>query len=109
MQVFLFVVLFFGVGALVLGLLLGFAFGSTSRRITLLCVVGVAIVLAVLIGVIATAPTESPDDCSDCNEYFGRWFNGLIFLSAAWNALVCLVAVPFGSRLRGRVDPAWTG
>ena len=97
--------LFFGGGAVVLGLVLGFAIGSTARRLLWACVVGCAVVVAALVVAIVTAPT-SPEGCSHCNEYFGRWFNGLIFVVAFYNLVLLSLGAGVGSWLRRRTASA---
>ena len=95
----LFVFLFFGPAALLLGGGLALVFGSRASRVAGLCGLGVLIVLAVVVAVIATSPTTS-HDCWECTESFGRWFSPLIYLLAFYNLVGCVIAVIGGTVMR---------
>ena len=92
--------------AIVGGTVAGVTSASRPQRLAAWLAAAVAAAVLGLVVLFLTSPTESPDDCSDCNEYFGRWLNGLWFLLALAYVLVfALAAVVAGvlrSAFRGR-------
>jgi hypothetical protein len=75
-----------------LSLLVGFAAAVALRRshIALLLALGIGAALVFVLVAYVTAPTD-PSQCSDCNEYLGRWWEpwivgalALIVLLAWW-------------------------
>jgi uncharacterized membrane protein YedE/YeeE len=95
----LFVFLFLGPAALLLGGGLGLMFGSTASRLARLCGLGVVVVLAVLVVAVAESPTTQ--NCSDCSEMFGRWVSDALFVLAFGNVVVWAIAVVGGTVMRG--------
>ncbi|MEK6274210.1 MAG: hypothetical protein AABM30_02605 [Actinomycetota bacterium] len=67
----------------------GFFLVSTPRRYGILVGLGVAAAVVLLVVSYLVAPT-SPGGCSDCGEYFGRWWEPaltvffLVLLLVAW-------------------------
>jgi hypothetical protein len=94
----LFVFLFLGPAALLLGGGLALAFGSTASRVARLCGLGVLVVLAVLVVAVAEAPTTQ--NCSDCSEMFGRWVSDALFVLAFGNVVLWTIAVVGGTVMR---------
>ena len=80
--------------ALVAGAIAGMRLGSRPRRLLGSFVVAATVIVAALAVFVLTSPTESPDDCSHCNEFFGHWLNGLWFaLGVGYLLLFALAAV----------------
>ena len=79
-----------GPGALLAGVVLGALFASTPRRMLVMIALGVTVVVGLLAVLIFTSPSEqpaNPDDCWECNEIWGRWFQPVIFFFALWNVI----------------------
>jgi hypothetical protein len=59
----------------VTALLLGVALGGTWRRTTVLLLLGLGLGLASLaVAYLTATPSDQRQDCSDCYDYLGRWW-----------------------------------
>ncbi len=79
----------------------GFFLVSTKRRYAILVGLGVAAAVVFLVVSYLTAPTSNPEDCSDCGEYLGRWWEAgfaVFFLSLL--LVTWAVGLAFGAGLR---------
>ena len=95
----LFIFLFLGPAALLLGGGLALTFGSTASRVARLCGLGLVVVLAVLVVAVAASPTTQ--NCSDCSEMFGRWVSDALYVLAFGNVVVWAIGVVAGTLMRG--------
>jgi hypothetical protein len=92
--------LFLG-GPLVVGGLLGAIFASTARRTFVLVLAGLALQVLLLVLVILFAtPTDEGEQCHECEEFFGRWIQPVIFFWAFFNFLAWLVGLSVGGLAR---------
>jgi hypothetical protein len=92
--------LLIGGGPLVAGIVFGAIFASNARRVFVLAVVGLVLLVALLAGIVLTAPADEPEDCWECGEVFGRWLQPVIFFWALFNFLAWTMGILVGGVAR---------
>jgi uncharacterized membrane protein len=95
--------------AVVLGGVLGVLFASTPRRLVALVALAAIAVLALVVARVLTAPSEQPEVCPECGEYFGRWLDPVVFVVTPVYALLFALGAIVGSTLRQRSAQRPTG
>jgi hypothetical protein len=96
--------LFFLFGfSFVLGLVAATLLASSRRRVVLLLALGVALAVAYFALAWLTAPASSEEadySCSDCSQWLGRWWEGLLMLFIiGWNLVGWCLGVLAGAGL----------
>ena len=88
-------------GPFVVGTVLGAIFASTARRTFILVLAGLALqVLLLVLVILFSTPTDEGEQCHECEEYFGRWIQPVIFFWAFFNFLAWLAGLALGGLAR---------
>jgi hypothetical protein len=84
------------------GLVLALVRGGSWRRAGVLASAGICLGLAWLIlGYLASTPSDKPRDCSDCVDYLGRWWEpGFALFVIGLAALAWVSGVLVGTGIR---------
>ncbi len=92
-----------GGGAFVVALVIGFAFGTTGGRLSLVAALGVVLAVALFVMAAVSAPDERPERCSDCSEWLGGWWEPVLVITLLLiNLLAWMIGATVGSLVRRR-------
>lgn len=101
-----------GAFGLLLGAVVGLLFATSSRRVVILLVAGIALAAASfgLAWLLSPASAdEAGTSCSDCSQWLGRyWEGGLLLFLLGFDLVGWWIGVLAGAALRRRVRPART-